>query len=224
MKKIILSILTLGLLGCVHGNPMIKTVKPGSIIVLNGPSVAGKSSIQKAFQKINMPELWVKVGIDNLFDFPMPEITAENISYWQTQNKIRWVSSSIDGDGKNIVSLHVGEQGERVAFAMNSAIAAYAENGCNVIVDYIAYKKSWFDDLERKLSPYRVFYVAVDISLSELEKREAARKTSPVGHARSHYGQVYWDKSYDLRVNSENQSAEEIAKKIVELTMANGKK
>ena len=111
MKKIILSIMTLGLLGCVHSKAMIKAVKPGSIIVLNGPSVAGKSSIQKAFQKINMPELWIKVGIDNLFDFPMPENTAENLSYWQAQNKIRWVSSSTDSEGKNIVSLHVGEQG-----------------------------------------------------------------------------------------------------------------
>lgn len=190
----------------------IKTAKTGSIIVLNGPSAAGKSSIQKAFQKLNMPDLWVKVGIDNLFDFPMPEITQENLSYWQNENKIRWVSATKDSQGKNVVSLHVGELGEQVAYAMNSAIAAYAQNGCNVIVDYIAYKHEWILDLEKKLSPFRVFYVAVDISLEELERREQARKTSPVGHARSHYAQVYWDKNYDLKVNVENQSAEEVAK------------
>ena len=51
----------------------------------------------------------------------------------------------------------------------------------NRIVDYIAYNKDRIDDLERKLKPYDAYYIAVDISLDELERREAARKTSPVG-------------------------------------------
>lgn len=32
---------------------------------------------------------------------------------------------------------------------MNSAIAGYAQAGRNVIVDYIAYKKEWLDDMIR---------------------------------------------------------------------------
>ncbi len=191
-----------------------KKTRPGSVIILNGPSVAGKSSIQRAFQKIKMPNLWVKVGIDNLFDLPMPDINLENLSFWQSENAIRWVTTTKDSDGNNVVTLHVGEQGEKVAYAMNSAIKSYAENGCNVIVDYIAYKKEWLDDLKQKLAPYQAYYVAVDISLEEIERRELARQTSPVGHARSHYGQVYWDQIYDLRVDSEKNSAEEIALKI----------
>ena len=88
----------------------------------------------------------------------------------------------------------------------------------NVIVDYIAYEPALFKDLQERLREARVqaVYVAVDISLDELERREAARKTSPVGHARSHYSHVYWDKEYDLRVNAELDSADEIAKKISE--------
>lgn len=189
----------------------------GTVIILNGPSGAGKSSIQREFQKLMMPNLWVKVGIDNLFDTPMPDITAENMSVWQSKNPIRWVESSQDASGNNIITLFVGEQGEKVMRGMNSAIAAYARNGCNTIVDYIAYKQEWMNDLEEKLADVKTYYVAVDIPLDILEKREEARGTSPKGHARSHYDTVYGSRKYDLRVNSAENSASDIAKQIKEL-------
>jgi chloramphenicol 3-O phosphotransferase len=192
------------------------TTKPGTVIILNGPSGSGKSSIQKAFQYAMMPNLWVKVGIDTLFDAPMPNITMENLSFWQSVNPIRWVEESQDETGNKIISLFVGEQGNAVAYAMNSAIVEYAKNGCNVIVDYIAYDPAWLADLQKKLSGIKTYYIAVDISLETLEQREAARGTSPKGHARSHYFIVYGDINYDLRVNSEKNSAEEIAQQIKE--------
>lgn len=189
----------------------------GTVIILNGPSGSGKSSIQKEFQKLMMPNLWVKVGIDNLFDAPMPDITMENLSYWQSKNPIRWVEESFDGHNNKVITLHVGEQGEKVAYAMNSAIAAYATNGCNVIVDYIAYKQEWLDDLENKLKYNNAYYVAVEIPLETLEEREKVRGTSPVGHARSHYHTVYGNKKYDLTVNSQINTAQQIAEQLKEL-------
>jgi len=183
----------------------------GKIIVLNGPSGSGKSSIQKEFQKLMMPNLWVKIGIDNLFDSPMPDITMDNLSFWQSKNPIRWVEESTDTDENKVITLFVGPQGERVACAMNSAIAAYAQNGCNVIVDYIAYDQKWLKDLKDKCSGFKSYYVAVEIPLEILEQREESRGTSPQGHARSHYWNVYGDQKYDVVVNSGNSSAKEIA-------------
>ena len=68
-----------------------RTVPAGVIILLNGPSASGKSSIQKAFQKIMMPDLWIKQGIDSLFDISFPDINLENLEYWQSKNPMRWV-------------------------------------------------------------------------------------------------------------------------------------
>ena len=189
-------------------------IYPGKIIILNGPSGSGKSSIQKEFQKLMMPNLWVKVGIDNLFDSVMPDITPENMSFWQSENAIRWVEESKDAGENKIITLFVGPQGEKVAYAMNSAIAAYAKNGCNVIVDYIAYDPKWLKDLENKCSEFNTYYVGVEISLDVLEQREEARGTSPKGHARSHYFTVYGDRKYDLVVNSGTSSAQEIAREL----------
>ena len=105
----------------------------------------------------------------------------------------------------------VGKNGDQVAYGMNSAIAAYAKNGCNIVVDYIAYKQEWFLDLQNKLKPFKTYYVAIDIPLDTLEQREAARGTSPVGHARSHYHTVYGNLNYDLRIDSAKHTAKEIA-------------
>ncbi|MGB8366963.1 MAG: AAA family ATPase [Candidatus Babeliales bacterium] len=189
----------------------------GIVIVLNGPSGSGKSSIQKEFQKLMMPNLWVKVGIDNLFDNVMPDITPENLHFWQSSNSIRWVEESKDKEENKVITLFVGEQGKKVAYAMNSAIAAYAQNSCNVIVDYISYDQDWFNDLEKKLHGFKTYYVAVEIPLEILEEREQARGTSPKGHARSHYFSVYGDKKYDLKVNSAKNSAQEIAQQLKKL-------
>lgn len=214
LGRVLAIVVTFNLIGCVSMQTKPNQTQSGTVIILNGPSAAGKSSVQKAFQKLNMPKLWIKIGIDNLFDFPMPDITQENLQYWQAKNPIRWVSSTTDSEGKKSIELHVGSQGQKVALAMNSAIAAYAREGLNVVVDYIAYKEEWLSDLETKLKPFMAVFVAVDISIEELERREAARKTSPVGHTRSHYNQVYWNKAYDLRVSTEKNTADEIAQQI----------
>lgn len=219
MKHIIFAGIALALIGAtlLFTKSFTQSQPTGTVIILNGPSGSGKSSIQREFQYLNMPNLWIKTGIDSLFDAPMPTITPENMSFWQSPNPIRWVETSKDSEGNNVITLFVGEQGERVAYAMNSAIADYAKNGCNVIVDYIAYKQEWLDDLQKKLKGIRTYYVAVEIPLEVLEQREAARGTSPKGHARSHYFSVYGNKKYDLTVNSATHSAKEIAQQIKEL-------
>lgn len=188
--------------------------KQGTVIILNGPSAAGKSSIQKEFQNLMMPHLWIKLGIDNLFDKPMPDIELATIHLWQQLNPIRWVETTKDPDNNSVITLFTGDEGERVAYGMNSAIAAYAQNGCNVIVDYIAYKKEWLDDLAQKLKGLPVYWVKVSIPLAVLEEREIGRGTSPKGHARSHYDTVFWDKVYDFEVHTNQHTAAQIAQQI----------
>lgn len=189
----------------------------GSVIILNAPSGSGKSSIQKEFQNLMMPNVWIRVGIDSLFDAVMPEITPDNLSFWQSKNNLRWVEESKDKENNNIITLHIGREGMKIVYAMNSAIAAYAKSGCNVIVDYIAYEQAWLHDLEARLKNIQTYYVAVKIPLERLEKREEARGTSPKGHARSHYYSVYGNRKYDLTVNSENSTAAEIAQQLKQL-------
>lgn len=189
------------------------------VIILNGPSTSGKSSIQKEFQYFMMPNLWIKLGIDNLFDNPMPNITLENIEFWQKENPIRWVSTTKDKEKNSIITLHTGSQGEQVAYGMNKAIVAYAQASCNCIIDYIAYKKEWIDDLQQQLknANIKTYWIKVTTPLSVLEQREVMRGTSPKGHARSHYDSIYFDLKYDLEIDTSKLNPQECAQKIYEL-------
>src|SRR3990167_6681358 len=105
MKKIIFgSLLVVSIVAFALWKCFKTSVNSGTVIILNGPSVAGKSSIQKEFQYLMMPNLWIKLGIDNLFDKPMPDITLENLSFWQSPNPIRWVTMSKDQDENSVMT------------------------------------------------------------------------------------------------------------------------
>lgn len=41
-------------------------------------------------------KLWIRLGIDNLFDAPYPEITLDNIDYWSSKNDLRWIETLKD--------------------------------------------------------------------------------------------------------------------------------
>lgn len=190
-----------------------KNNKPGKIIILNGPSCAGKTSIQKAFQSLMLQEdkYWIRLGIDSLFDSPLPEITLDNMDYWSSRNNLRWVETVKDTEGNTIVPLKIGVEGEKVFYGMNKAVKGYLDAGNNIILDYIAYEKKFIFDLLKILDTFDVTLVKVNISLEELEKREIKRNTSPQGHGRSIYFTLHDDIIYDLVVDSEKNSPDEIA-------------
>lgn len=163
-----------------------------------------------------LPEFWIKLGIDNLFDSPFPTINEENLSFWQSKNSLRWVEEIKDENENKMIQLLIGNDGKKIVSGMNSAIAEYAKAGCNVIVDYIGYEKEWLHDLQTKLKGMKTIWVKVEIPLGILEKREKDRGTSPVGHARSHYDSVYGDIKYDFSVDTSKNTSKEIAQKIAE--------
>jgi chloramphenicol 3-O phosphotransferase len=123
--------------------------------------------------------------------------------------------ASEDAQGK-LFTLHIGAQGQKIIKGMHRAIAAYAKAGNNVIVDYIMYDPSWLNDLQSVLSDVSVISVGVTASLPVVQQREKMRATSPEGHARSIYNTVHQGWKYDLEINSDEMTPEQIADKIDE--------
>jgi chloramphenicol 3-O phosphotransferase len=194
----------------------------GTIIILNGPSASGKSSIQNEIQK-QADSLFLKMGIDNLFDALLPnpdlssfEKTKELKQFTNDHIFIRGVELKTDAEGQQIVPLEIGPAGDKVIFGMHRAIAAYAKTGNNVVVDYILYKPEWLPDLISSLRGTKVYLIGIKAPLSVLEEREKNRGTSPVGHARSHYDQVHKGMIYDLELDVSKLTPEQSAQKILE--------
>lgn len=224
-------------------------VKPGTIIILNGPSAAGKSTLQNNLQQ-QLSDFYLRVGIDGLFDAVLPSAMGETMKevdleaalynelfpagisneeknritkiYEQRTDDgvlIRAGVTTTDEQGNPLLILRVGKAGEDAIKGMHRAIAAYAKAGNNVIVDYILYEQEWLKDLVCVLQDFRVYFVGVRIPLEILEKREKARATSPVGHARSHYYTVHEPVLYDIEVDTgilSSPQAAEIIKQFVE--------
>ena len=189
-----------------------------TVIILNGPSASGKSSIQEAFiRKSESP--WIKIGIDNFFVgvlsnyYIFGEYKPQNPNY-----KIIEGIASEDELKNPIFTLKIGPAGEKIIEGMNHAIKSYADAGNNIIVDYIAYNPVWLENLVKLLKDHKVIVVSVTLPLEILEQREASRATSPRGHARSHYETVHKHNiPYNLNVDTSKVIAEEAAESISKL-------
>lgn len=189
--------------------------KTGTVILLNGPSASGKSSIQKKIQE-HFDEPYIRLGIDNLFDGILPDYYG--LGEVEPKGKfnekdIRYVEIFEIND-KKAIKLFIGPIGRKIISGMHKSIAAYARSGCNVVVDYILYDQTWFPELLSELKGLKVYYVGIKYPIEVIEEREKKRATSPVGHARSHYKEVHTFDQYDLTITNPSLSAQDIALKI----------
>lgn len=205
--------------GCWKKDKEAHVTKPGLVVVLNGPSSVGKTSIVRVFQSLRA-EPWLSIGLDNFFVGVIPsKFYLENKP---EHHKVMQGVASFDKDNKPVFTLTLGEQGRRIMQGMHRSIAAYARAGNNVIVDYIMYDPAWRKDFEETFQGVKVLWVGVKASLEVIEERERRRGTSPQGHARSHYDTVHRGLTYDLVLDTENQLPEASARAIGVLVDAGG--
>lgn len=193
------------------------TTQSGTVIVLNGPSAVGKSSIMRAFQAKHT-EPWLGIGIDNFFVGVLP--SKFYLEDKPEHHRVMQGIATQDAQGK-LFTLHIGLQGQKVIKGMHRAIAAYAKAGNNVIVDYIMYDQAWHKDLMTALADIPVITVGVTASLSVIEQREKARGTSPEGHARSMFDTVHQGWKYNCMINTDEMTPDQIADKIDEYLKKN---
>lgn len=149
----------------------------GRIILLNGASSSGKSSLARALQsRIDTP-FW-HISIDHLRDsgvLPTARIRSKEFD-WRAMR-------------------------EPFFIGFERSLLAYVEAGNDLIVEYIVENKAWFERLVRTLAGQDVFFVGVHCALEELERREIARGDRPLGDARRDFSRVHSYSSYDFEVD-----------------------
>ncbi len=196
------------------------STKPGIIILINGPSTSGKSSLKKELQKL-YPTPYLNLGIDTLFVGVLPErfVTGPKLDHDIDHAEVMEGRVSHDAQGHRLFTLHIGNVGNDVIHGMHQSIAAYAKTGNDCIVDYILYQDAWLTDLCTVLKNYTIYTIGIDAPLEILEAREKSRGFTFVeGHVRSHHESVHrlfkQHNGYDLIVNTHELSAKEGAQKI----------
>lgn len=185
--------------------------KAGVVIILNGPSAAGKSTLQKTIQRF-APVPYLGVGVDAFFNDLFPDehgkLRCKTVANFE--QTLRYVTIE-----NNTVYLHVGAEGRKIVTGMNQAIAAYARAGNNLVVDYIMYDPSWMQELLQALEGCPVYMIGITLPLEILQQREQARSTSPLGHAKSHYDTVHINNAYDMMLDTSILSADQAAEQIL---------
>lgn len=157
------------------------------IIVLNGTSSAGKSTLAKLLQA-RLDEPYLHVCID-AFEDMMP------------------VRREPDGAFATLAML------PGVLAGMHGSIRALALTGNNLIVDHVIIENDipadWLEGCIRAVQPFDVHLVGVRCELPELERREAARGDRHAGLAAWQYSRMHHAIRYDLEVDTTATSPEQ---------------
>lgn len=180
-------------------------MKTGTILILNGTSSSGKSSILKAFQGI-CPEPYVDMGIDKFFW--MLHERYRNTSQWTEVMKYTYAT-----DG-TIAEIHPTAYGNHFISGMHHAIHEMAHEGVNVIADHVFHERAWLNECARLFHGMNAYLIAVHCPLAVLEKREKERKTRTLGQARAMFDIVHAHGVYDFEVDSSLCTAEQCARQI----------
>lgn len=181
-----------------------------TVIILNGPSSSGKTSIAKAIQKLSESP-WLLTGLDQ-FIFMLPEHMNDYHGDMQQRKGFYWHKRMKDSMVYN--DLVMGDYGRKVYDLFKSQVKQMAENGFNVIVDHVALVPNDYAEWVRSLAGHTVVFVKVTASPDILDQRELQRGDRIIGGSRAQQEWVHNDFIYDIEVDSSSQSSELIAKYI----------
>lgn len=190
---------------------------PGRIILLNGASSSGKSSIARGLQRLlEPPHLFA--GIDSFTPMLRPDghmgmdwRLRTNANAGGPESPMRWAFPEQEGDP---VSIEFGDAGHRLIYGMHRALAALAHAANDVIFEHALLYPNWRDDLLAALNGLDVYLVGVRCPIDVIEQRERARGDRVVGQARGHYEAVHAGMSYDIEIDTSTVMAQAAAKAI----------
>ncbi len=170
----------------------------GTIILINGASSSGKTSIVRALQE-RLEPLYLDMGLDR-FIFMLPR---------RYLNRPLWDDVLGQAD-------HAGEFGNRLVSAMHHAIAAAACAGMNVVADHVLLEKQWVDECAGLFAGVPAYLIGIQCPLEVLEERERARKDRTLGQARLQVPVIHKYARYDLEVNTSVLTPDQCADRIIE--------
>jgi chloramphenicol 3-O phosphotransferase len=155
----------------------------GHVIILNGTSSSGKSSIANSLQ--------------HKFSGPIRTVSLDWFQSIYTWGKYRGDSLAVAIDA--------------CMDEFHRCIAVISSGSDLVVVDHVFESHQWYCSLVSLLQPKDVLMVGVHCPLNVLKLRETARGDRKIGLAEKQYNIVHQDKKYNISVDTSRFSADECA-------------
>lgn len=180
------------------------------IIILNGCPSAGKTSIIKEIQS-RSPTPLLNMGIDRFW----ATIPAQYKEYGSKAHEGYSFSKSYDNDANPIIYVKKGPFAHQLEKTMPHVINTFAECGHDVIVDEI-FNEEILHNYAKALQNQTVYFIGIECSLAELERREKLRGNRELGLARGHFNFVHInERYYDFTIDTTNLDAATCAQEII---------
>lgn len=161
--------------------------KEKTVLLLNGPSSSGKSTLTEVLQNHLQESINKEYGSCSIDEFlkmtPEEEIFEEDVFE---------------------ISTMIGEKALREL-----------ESKDGVIVDHVITSERIFQRLKEMLADYRMICIRVTCPIEELCRREAARGNRCPGSAEASYEYLYPQNGYDVTVDTYEMSLQECCEKIL---------
>jgi chloramphenicol 3-O phosphotransferase len=151
----------------------------GKIILLNGASSAGKSTLCRALQA-QLEQPFLQFSLD----------------FFMFQSEV--LPKRRDSSG----AFSWAVMRPKLFEGYFNCLSALARSGNNLVLDYIVEEKPQLERLVTLLEGLDVFFVGVHCPLPELERRERERGDRRIGDARRDLETVHTFSGYDFEVDS----------------------
>lgn len=174
------------------------------IILLNGLSSAGKTTIAKALQAASPTDL-LRIGIDDYISMIPPG--RETGPDWF------FVESRVE-EGKALTRFDNAALGAKLMSAMRTNIAHIAGLGFHLVVDDVC-TAAEIAEYRALLANHTLHIVAVDAPLSVIENRERERGDRQIGLARYQSTHLHHGIDYDLKIDTNCTTTREAVNMII---------
>ncbi len=168
-------------------------MQPGTLILLNGTSSSGKSSILAQLQQM-LDEPFLNAGIDK-FIFMLPG---------RYLNRPLW--DDVLGKAHS-----AGEVGHTLFSGMHHAVAGLVRHGNNVLVDHVLVEPRWVEECAALYADLPAYLIGVRCPIDVVEQRERDRQDRTLGQARLQVDLVHAHGIYDFEVDTSLASVEACA-------------
>lgn len=158
----------------------------GRIIILNGCSSTGKTSLAACLQRVAEDDQYLHLQLDAFR-------AMEPSGYFSRQRKEHWPARL-----------------EALCRSINGAAVQFARCGQNVLVDHVLSRQAWTYAAE-DLRGEHVILVKVSCSLEDAEARERIRPDREIGLARSQWNEIHAGHRYDMEVDTSDLAVTEAA-------------
>jgi len=185
-----------------------------SVILLNGTSSAGKTTLAKHLQRA-LPGCWQHMALDQFRD-GLPD-------HYRGLNAPQGTTGAA---GLNVVpntahdlaftEVVFGEEGQRMLRGMRRAMRAMIDAGVNIIIDDILLTPDFLHDYLEVFNANQVLLVGVRCDLRIIEAREAQRLGRFPGTAAGQFISCHAHETYDVEVDTGRQSPEACAAQVID--------